>query len=148
MSPLLLLSLSFSRQQNISPPSSAIARLVRSGVVGLTEYDKQDELVMQYLNNRALDVESLAVLGVVYTVMILIGAIGNGLVAFVVLNNASMRTPRNLYIANLAISDLLLCFFTIPFSLLEISVKFWPYGMCLTLYLYFALSEFIKMTHT
>ncbi|XP_064466083.1 neuropeptide F receptor-like isoform X2 [Ornithodoros turicata] len=37
-----------------------------------------------------------------------------------------MRTARNVFIINLAISDLILCLFTMPFSLVEIVLKFWP----------------------
>ena len=82
----------------------------------------------QYINNRALDRTSLMCLIVCYAVLIFIGTIGNGLVCVAVARKPKMRTSRNLFIINLAISDLLLCFFTIPFSLVEISVKFWPFG--------------------
>lgn len=93
--------------------------------------DDDDELVQQYYQNRALDSFSLTCLGIVYTVLIFIGAIGNGLVCLAVARQPKMRTSRNLFIINLAISDLLLCFFTIPFSLVEISTKSWPYGIAM-----------------
>ena len=82
----------------------------------------------QYINNRALDKTSIISLVIAYAILIFIGTIGNGLVCVVVARKPKMRTSRNLFIINLAISDLLLCFFTIPFSLVEISVKFWPFG--------------------
>lgn len=39
-----------------------------------------------------------------------------------------MQTPRNMFIVNLAISDLLLCTVTMPLTLMEILAKFWPLG--------------------
>ena len=39
-----------------------------------------------------------------------------------------MRTPRNIFVINLAISDLLLCSFTIPFTLADSLTAFWELG--------------------
>jgi hypothetical protein len=86
------------------------------------------ERLEQFINNRALDKKSLIALVMVYAILIFIGTLGNGLVCVVVARKPKMRTSRNLFIINLAISDLLLCFFTIPFSLVEISTKYWPFG--------------------
>lgn len=38
-------------------------------------------------------------------------------------------SPRNIFIVNLACSDLLLCVFTMPFSFIEISQKMWHMGL-------------------
>lgn len=78
--------------------------------------------------NRAIDYTSLVILTVAYALLIVFGVAGNGLVCMAVARKPSMRTARNVYIINLAISDLLLCLITMPFSLVEISVKFWPLG--------------------
>ncbi|RWS00234.1 neuropeptide F receptor-like protein, partial [Dinothrombium tinctorium] len=40
-----------------------------------------------------------------------------------------MRTERNVFIINLAISDLLLCLFTMPFTLFQIVLRYWPLGL-------------------
>ena len=61
---------------------------------------------------------------VAFAVLILFGACGNGLVCYVVAKNPNMRTPRNIFIINLAISDLTLCCFTQPFNLMKVSL-FW-----------------------
>lgn len=37
-------------------------------------------------------------------------------------------SPRNIFIVNLACSDLLLCVFTMPFSFIEISMRTWQMG--------------------
>lgn len=40
----------------------------------------------------------------------------------------AMRTARNIFIVNLAVSDLLLCVVTMPLTLVEILTKYWPLG--------------------
>lgn len=64
--------------------------------------------------------------------LIIFGAIGNGLVCYVVVKNAHMRTPRNIFIINLAISDLTLCLFTQPLNLYRLLNNQWLLGrfMC------------------
>ncbi|ELT98787.1 hypothetical protein CAPTEDRAFT_63522, partial [Capitella teleta] len=68
----------------------------------------------------------------VFCVLIVFGAMGNGLVCYVVARNSHMRTPRNIFIINLAISDLTLCLFTQPFNLMKVSMRVWNLGnfMC------------------
>ena len=39
-----------------------------------------------------------------------------------------LLTTRNLFIANLAISDLLLCTFTMPLTLMDLLTMYWPLG--------------------
>lgn len=73
--------------------------------------------------NRSLnnfDVITQSILIVSFGTLILFGAAGNGLVCYVVLSTAGMRTPRNLLILNLALSDLTLCLFVQPFNLLKV----------------------------
>ena len=91
----------------------------------LTEMMKKLE---QFTHNKAIDDTSLITLLIFYAILIVFGVTGNGLVCAAVARKPSMRTGRNVYIINLAISDLLLCLFTMPFSLVEIALKFWPLG--------------------
>ena len=86
------------------------------------------EKLSQKINIRAIDETSLICLLVAYSILITTGAVGNGLVCIAVARKPAMRTARNIYIINLAISDLILCLFTMPFSLLEIVLKYWPLG--------------------
>ena len=58
---------------------------------------------------------------VLFSALIAFGVAGNGLVCYVVVANAHMRTPRNLLILNLASSDLILCLFTQPFNLMKVT---------------------------
>ena len=60
-----------------------------------------------------------------YACMIIVGASGNLLVILVVARNRAMRTARNVYIVNLAISDLMLCLITMPLTLVEILYMTW-----------------------
>ena len=63
-----------------------------------------------------------------YACMIIVGATGNLLVILVVARNASMRTARNVFIVNLAISDLMLCLITMPLTLVENLYTTWQVG--------------------
>lgn len=86
------------------------------------------KMVNKFTQGKAIDDTSLVLLTLAYAFLIVFGVTGNGLVCAVVARKPSMRTGRNVYIINLAVSDLLLCLITMPFSLVEISVKFWPLG--------------------
>lgn len=85
-------------------------------------------------NNRNLPDNVLVFLCIAYGLLIILGTIGNGLVCMAVIRNPAMRTARNVFIINLAISDLLLCIFTMPFTLMDIATKFWPLGKSASLY--------------
>ena len=60
-----------------------------------------------------------------YACMIIIGATGNLLVILVVIRNRAMRTARNVFIVNLAISDLMLCLITMPLTIVEVLYRTW-----------------------
>ena len=66
-----------------------------------------------------------ALIIVLYASMILVGGMGNLLVILVVVRNAAMRTARNVFIVNLAVSDLMLCLITMPLTLVEILYQTW-----------------------
>ncbi|KAG8223852.1 hypothetical protein J437_LFUL007873 [Ladona fulva] len=58
---------------------------------------------------------------------------GNGLVCYVVHSSPRMRTVTNYFIANLAIGDVLMTLFCIPFSFVSVLIiQHWPFGdsMC------------------
>ncbi|TDG48228.1 hypothetical protein AWZ03_005403 [Drosophila navojoa] len=90
-------------------------------------------LMDQYLHNRSIGSPWYHLLIAMYGVLIVFGAMGNIMVVIAVLRKPIMRTARNLFILNLAISDLLLCLVTMPLTLMELLSKFWPYGSCATL---------------
>ncbi len=51
-----------------------------------------------------------------YTVIFGVGIGGNYLVCFVVVRNKAMHTVTNIFISNLAASDILLCLTAVPFT--------------------------------
>ncbi|XP_030628284.1 pyroglutamylated RF-amide peptide receptor [Chanos chanos] len=56
---------------------------------------------------------------VIYTVIFLLALVGNILVVYIVVRRRGIQTATNIFICSLAISDLLICFFCIPFTLLQ-----------------------------
>jgi neuropeptide Y receptor len=52
----------------------------------------------------------------IYTSIFILGLTGNMLVCFVVVRNRAMHTVTNLFITNLALSDILLCILAVPFT--------------------------------
>jgi neuropeptide Y receptor len=45
-----------------------------------------------------------------------------------ILSGQVMLTTRNIFIANLAVSDLFLCAFTMPLTLVDLVTKYWSLG--------------------
>ena len=100
--------------------------------IGPMDNSEMLAIIEQDLYAPNFDNLTICVLIVCYAVLILFGAVGNGLVVYVVIKNAHMRTPRNIFIINLAISDLTLCLFTQPMNLYRMFFKQWLPGgfMC------------------
>ncbi|KAL2087717.1 hypothetical protein ACEWY4_016545 [Coilia grayii] len=69
-----------------------------------------------------------AVYTLAYLFIFLLCMIGNGLVCVIVLRNHHMRTVTNLFILNLAISDLLVGIFCIPTTLVDNLITGWPFS--------------------
>ncbi|XP_058813147.1 neuropeptide F receptor isoform X2 [Topomyia yanbarensis] len=96
--------------------------------VTLTTSTIRQGLIEQYSNNRKVDDPAYHILIVMYSILIVFGATGNSLVVMAVARKPQMRTARNMFIVNLAVSDLLLCLVTMPLTLVEILTKYWPMG--------------------
>lgn len=64
----------------------------------------------------------------VFLIVIILGFFGNILVICTVIINKHMRTSNNLFILNLAISDLTLCIFSIPFNVYKVLRHTWIFG--------------------
>lgn len=64
-----------------------------------------------------------------YTSIFVLAILGNSLVLYTVASNRTMRTVTNLFIANLAVGDLLIMALCVPFSVASIIVlQYWPFG--------------------
>ncbi|KAK2555294.1 Neuropeptide FF receptor 2 [Acropora cervicornis] len=57
------------------------------------------------------------------------GSLGNIMVCAVVYKNQRMQTAMNLFLVNLAVWDILVCLFNIPFTLIYNQLKSWPFGL-------------------
>jgi neuropeptide Y receptor len=86
------------------------------------------DLILKFERNLRLEGALLAALLLVYGAVITVGVAGNSLVVLAVIRKPAMRTARNVFIINLAISDLVLCLATTPLTLLEIVPQYWPLG--------------------
>ncbi|WAQ99490.1 CCKAR-like protein [Mya arenaria] len=80
------------------------------------------------------DFSMWAVIGIYSTIFIL-AVVGNGLVILTLVQNTRMRTVTNVFLLNLAISDLLLAVFCMPFTLIPIQIKNFIFGpvMCVSI---------------
>ncbi|XP_031785758.1 prolactin-releasing peptide receptor isoform X3 [Nasonia vitripennis] len=63
-----------------------------------------------------------------YVSIFLLGLFGNALVCFVVARNRQMQTVTNLFITNLALSDILLCALGVPFTPSYTFLERWVFG--------------------
>jgi len=69
-----------------------------------------------------------AVFVVLYSVIFVVGLSGNSLVVYVVSRNAAMRTITNIFIANLAVADIMMCLLAVPLTPAVIMLRSWPFG--------------------
>jgi hypothetical protein len=63
-----------------------------------------------------------------YAFVFCVGTLGNALVVYIILRNKSMQNPTNLFIANLACSDILMCLFSVPFTPVQSFTGKWLFG--------------------
>ncbi|XP_062992365.1 cholecystokinin receptor type A [Elgaria multicarinata webbii] len=63
-----------------------------------------------------------------YSLIFLLSVLGNTLVIIVLIRNKRMRTVTNIFLLSLAISDLMLCFFCMPFTLIPNLLKDFIFG--------------------
>lgn len=66
--------------------------------------------------------EFQATLYFMYITIFLLAILGNGIVCFIVCTSSRMQTVTNYFIANLALSDMLMAFFCIPFSFISLFI--------------------------
>ncbi|XP_015737191.1 nociceptin receptor isoform X1 [Coturnix japonica] len=64
---------------------------------------------------------------VVYSIVCIVGLVGNCSVMYVIVRFTKMKTATNIYIFNLALADTL-CLMTLPFQGTDTFLGFWPFG--------------------
>ncbi|XP_022253604.1 neuropeptide F receptor-like [Limulus polyphemus] len=63
-----------------------------------------------------------------YTLLITAGICLNLLISYVIISNKAVCASQNMLVVNLNISDLALCLFCMPFTLVELIFRDWPLG--------------------
>ena len=66
-----------------------------------------DQFISQNLGAQHLPLSTIIPISVVYALFFLIGVLGNVSTCLVIYKNKYMQTPTNVYMANLAIADLM-----------------------------------------
>lgn len=86
----------------------------------------QQQLQQSWIQNIMVNVFPL------YLIIFLLAVVGNVLVILTLVHNKRMRTVTNLFLLNLAISDLLLGIFCMPFTLVGMLLRDFIFGemMC------------------
>lgn len=84
------------------------------------------------LNNSHLWIQTASRIIPLYSVIFLLAVIGNSLVILTLVQNKRMRTITNLFLLNLAVSDLFLGVFCMPFTLVGMLLRDFIFGelMC------------------
>ena len=65
---------------------------------------------------------------IVFLFIFVVGAVGNGTLVFLFIRYPNMRNVPNMYILSLALGDLLVVVFTVPFVSIIYITDTWPYG--------------------
>lgn len=96
-----------------------------------SSWQTSNDVMRPYANDVMSDVTLRVVIVVVYCVIFVVGISGNLLVVYVVVRNPSMQTITNVFIANLAASDILMCLLAAPFTPLSGLLRSWVFGEAL-----------------
>ena len=107
--------------------------------------DLIDDVAGNYTRRSGFDVWT-GISAIMYGVICLVGLIGNGLVIYVVLMYAKMKTVTNMYILNLAIADI--CFIVgLPFLIATSVLRNWVFGftMCKIFYILTSINWFTSV---
>nr|XP_020008497.1 neuropeptide FF receptor 2 [Castor canadensis] len=97
-----------------------------------TQQHLYSDLNITYVNYYLHQPQVAAIFIISYFLIFFLCMVGNTVVCFIVARNKHMHTVTNLFIFNLAISDLLVGIFCMPITLLDNIIAGWPFGsmMC------------------
>ena len=102
---------------------------------GLTAYEAEINVSLEFTNETLgplISREQILTLILPYSIIFLLAIIGNALVIITLGSNRRMRSVTNIFLLNLAVSDLLLGVFCMPFTLVGVLLKEFIFGalMC------------------
>lgn len=63
-----------------------------------------------------------------YGIVFALGVSGNSLVVYVICRDKSLQTTTNVFIANLAVSDVVMCLLAVPFTPISGLLTDWVFG--------------------
>ncbi|KAK3758629.1 hypothetical protein RRG08_019539 [Elysia crispata] len=99
---------------------------------GLIDYTTEVTTASGEIENQVVRIPWIMSLFIfLYSLIFLLGTTGNCLVVFVVIRNKAMQTITNIFITNLAISDILMCLLAVPFTPIFFFLKTWVLGTAL-----------------
>ncbi|RUS79277.1 hypothetical protein EGW08_012964, partial [Elysia chlorotica] len=115
--------------------TNATTRYTQTGIDNVT----REQYVRMCVNIRRAhgsDVSSIII--VPYALIFLLSVLGNGLVILTLVRHKKMRTITNMYLINLACSDLLLAVFCMPFTLIPMLMQEFVFGPVLCVLIRYA----------
>ncbi|KAK4880920.1 hypothetical protein RN001_004239, partial [Aquatica leii] len=65
---------------------------------------------------------------VMYSIIFIVAMIGNGIICYIVVSSPRMRSVTNYFIMNLAIGDILITIFCVPFTSVSYLQQYWSFG--------------------
>lgn len=71
---------------------------------------------------------SISIVIALLMIVVTIGVLGNLMVIVIVFKNSTMRTTPNAMVASLAVADLLVLLMSVPFKIIFLFTKTWPFG--------------------
>ncbi|XP_058153231.1 neuropeptide FF receptor 2 [Dasypus novemcinctus] len=97
-----------------------------------TKHELYSDINITYVDYYLHQPQVAAIFIISYFLIFFLCMVGNTVVCFIVIRNKDMHTVTNLFILNLAISDLLVGIFCMPITLLDNIIVGWPFGstMC------------------
>ncbi|XP_064631674.1 neuropeptide F receptor-like [Lineus longissimus] len=111
------------RPQNYSqfrPPTKMVANF------SMSEFYR---IVMEEVGGKEwFPIETEMPLILIYAMLITLGITANTLIFSIIARNSRLRTARNVYILNLALSDMFMCLICMPFTLYKLLRKNWMLG--------------------
>lgn len=133
----------------LPPPtvwSYDMLHVIKNGTNQRHHYESTDPYGMdarptlEFLNHSKCDIDESnensalfeTIVYIMYISIFIFALLGNGIVCYIVYSSPRMKTVTNYFIVNLAVGDILLTLFCVPFSFFSILIlQYWPYGSVL-----------------
>ncbi|OAF71725.1 ER membrane protein complex subunit 3 [Intoshia linei] len=102
----------------------------------LTLTVKENILLFYRFNHDYYSMENykIILISIIFGILTLVGCIENGYSLYIILSRKKLRTLKNIFIGNLAFTDIFMCSIVEPFNIYQMIVNQWEFGfiMCKT----------------